>query len=70
MKISNWNCVYCQLGRTVPFINRCQGCIAREEIFAEVRDVLGDPPQKKIDWITFVGSGEPTIHQGLDWMIQ
>jgi len=70
MKTCNWNCVYCQLGRTVPLTNHRLEYIAREKILAEVRWMLESRPPKEIDWITFVGSGEPTLHQDLGWMIR
>ena len=70
MKTCNWNCVYCQLGRTVPLTNQRREYFSREEILAEIQTVLESRPPKEIDWITFVGSGEPTLHQDLGWMIQ
>ena len=36
LKTCNWNCVYCQLGRTVPLTNERKEYFPREEILAEV----------------------------------
>ena len=70
LKTCNWNCVYCQLGRTSPLVNnRCE-YISRTEILAEVRQALSEIPLGNIDWVTFVGSGEPTLHSGLGWLIR
>jgi wyosine [tRNA(Phe)-imidazoG37] synthetase (radical SAM superfamily) len=64
LKTCNWNCVYCQLGRTVPLTNaRTEYCPA-EAVLAEVRKALD--PSAGIDWITFVGSGEPTCTPAWD----
>jgi wyosine [tRNA(Phe)-imidazoG37] synthetase (radical SAM superfamily) len=70
LKTCNWNCVYCQLGRTMPLINERRAYFPREDILAEVKDSLDDHYDGEIDWITFVGSGEPTLHNGLGWLIR
>ncbi|MCA9928677.1 MAG: radical SAM protein [Anaerolineales bacterium] len=70
LKTCNWNCVYCQLGRTVPLTNVRREYIPREDILAEITEALSDQPPDRIDWVTFVGSGEPTLHSGLGWLVQ
>ncbi|MFZ6031180.1 MAG: radical SAM protein [Chloroflexota bacterium] len=70
LKTCNWNCVYCQLGRTRPLQNQRREYIPRQQIFAEVEQVLASQLPGEIDWITFVGSGEPTLHSGLGWLIR
>lgn len=70
LKTCNWNCVYCQLGRTVPLTNQRGEYAPRETILAEVKSALAAHPPDKIDWITFVGSGEPTLHTGMGWLIR
>ena len=37
LKTCNWNCVYCQLGRTIPLTNDRREYFPREEIIAEVK---------------------------------
>ncbi|MGW8318576.1 MAG: radical SAM protein [Candidatus Promineifilaceae bacterium] len=69
-KTCNWNCVYCQLGRSVPMTNERKAYYPREEILADVRQALVDHPGDEIDWITFVGSGEPTLHSDIGWLIR
>ena len=68
-KTCNWNCVYCQLGRTQPMVNVRAEYFPREEILAEIRQSLEAHAPGQIDWITFVGSGEPTLHAGIGWLI-
>jgi wyosine [tRNA(Phe)-imidazoG37] synthetase (radical SAM superfamily) len=70
LKTCNWNCVYCQLGRTMPLTNKRQAFFSRKEILAEIRDSLVAHQDGEIDWITFVGSGEPTLHTGIGWLIR
>jgi wyosine [tRNA(Phe)-imidazoG37] synthetase (radical SAM superfamily) len=44
--------------------------IPRSEILADVERVLSAHQEGDIDWITFVGSGEPTLHLGIGWLIR
>jgi len=70
LKTCNWNCVYCQLGRTKPVINERKDYYPSEEILEEVREALTSHKPGEIDWVTFVGSGEPTLHAGIGWLIR
>jgi wyosine [tRNA(Phe)-imidazoG37] synthetase (radical SAM superfamily) len=69
-KTCNWNCVYCQVGRTSPLQTERREFFPREEILAEVRAVVSAHAPGGIDWITFVGSGETTLYDGLGWLIR
>lgn len=70
LKTCNWNCVYCQLGRSVPLVNQRCDYFLPETILAEVQAALFARPPGTIDWITFVGSGEPTLHARLGLLIR
>lgn len=70
LKTCNWNCVYCQLGRSEPLINQRRAYFPREAILAEVAEALAEHEAGEIDWITFVGSGEPTLHSDIGWLIR
>ncbi len=70
LKTCNWNCVYCQLGRTNPFVTERQTFFKNEDILTQVRETLDAHAPGDIDWITFVGSGETTLHAGLGEMIR
>jgi wyosine [tRNA(Phe)-imidazoG37] synthetase (radical SAM superfamily) len=69
-KTCNWNCVYCQLGRTIPLTNERREYFPRNEILGEVKTALDGHKPGEIDWITFVGSGEPTLHTEIGWLIR
>lgn len=69
LKTCNWNCVYCQLGRTMPVTNERREYYPREEIIGEVCQALVAHGPGEIDWVTFVGSGEPTLHRSIGWLI-
>jgi wyosine [tRNA(Phe)-imidazoG37] synthetase (radical SAM superfamily) len=68
-KTCNWNCVYCQLGRSTPMTNERREYFPPDEIVDEVKAAIESRKRGEIDWITFVGSGEPTLHAGLGRMM-
>jgi wyosine [tRNA(Phe)-imidazoG37] synthetase (radical SAM superfamily) len=70
LKTCNWNCVYCQLGRSRPVVNERKDYFPPDEIVAEVAEALDQHGPERIDWITFVGSGEPLLHASLGRMIR
>ncbi len=70
LKTCNWNCVYCQLGRTVPLTNKRMEYYPGKDILAEIKEALGNHQPGEIDWVTFVGSGEPTLHSDIGWLIR
>jgi wyosine [tRNA(Phe)-imidazoG37] synthetase (radical SAM superfamily) len=69
-KTCNWNCIYCQLGRSRPMTNERWDYIPCDRIIAEVKSALESHRPEEIDWITFVGSGEPLLHAGLGRLIR
>jgi wyosine [tRNA(Phe)-imidazoG37] synthetase (radical SAM superfamily) len=69
LKTCNWNCVYCQLGRTQPVTHTRKDYLPTADILAEVEQARAAHKPGDIDWITFVGSGEPTLHASIGWLI-
>ena len=70
LKTCNWNCIYCQLGRTSPFKTERRYYFKNAEILAQVRQAIDAHQPGEIDWVTFIGSGETTLHAGLGEMIR
>jgi len=70
LKTCNWNCVYCQLGRSVPLTNERREYFPHADILAEVETALSTHSPGEIDWVTFVGSGESTLHSSIGWLIR
>jgi wyosine [tRNA(Phe)-imidazoG37] synthetase (radical SAM superfamily) len=70
LKTCNWNCVYCQLGRTMPLTNERHEYVPAKDILIEAKQALGSRTCGGIDWVTFVGSGEPTLNSDLGWLIR
>ncbi|MFC1661152.1 radical SAM protein [Gemmatimonadota bacterium] len=69
-KTCNWNCVYCQLGRTMPLRSERAEYSNSEDILREAEAALSRSAVGTIDWVTLVGSGETLLHSRVGWMIQ
>lgn len=70
LKTCNWNCVYCQLGRSLPLTNERREYVPVEDILLEAEQTLRSHKNGDIDWVTFVGSGEPTLHSRFGELIR
>jgi wyosine [tRNA(Phe)-imidazoG37] synthetase (radical SAM superfamily) len=70
LKTCNWNCVYCQLGRSQPVVNTRKDYFAPGQIVGEVAEALAAHCTEEIDWVTVTGSGEPLLHASLGWIIR
>ncbi|HHF53275.1 MAG TPA: radical SAM protein [candidate division WOR-3 bacterium] len=68
-KTCNYSCIYCQLGRTDHFINERRDFFSKEEILSEIKQAI-KIHKEDIDYITFVGEGEPTLCKSLGWLIK
>jgi wyosine [tRNA(Phe)-imidazoG37] synthetase (radical SAM superfamily) len=69
LKTCSWNCVYCQLGRSTPVVAERREFHPRDDIMRELEAALDQHGPGDIDWVTFVGSGEPLLHTDIGWMI-
>ncbi len=66
-KTCTFDCVYCQIGRTTNKTVQRKEYVKKDLILSELKGFLdGDA---NIDYITFAGSGEPTLHSGIGEMI-
>lgn len=66
-KTCTLDCVYCQLGRTTNKTVQRKEYVASDNILREIEEVLKQ--EKKIDYITFSGSGEPALNSKIGKMI-
>jgi len=67
-KTCTLNCVYCQLGPTPKSTLERKPYVPAETIIKAVADLLQKNP--RIDFLTFSGSGEPTLNSELGKMIR
>jgi len=60
-KKCTYSCVYCQIGRTFDFRIEREEFYKPEEIEKQVGEVIESLNDKRIDYISFVPDGEPTL---------
>jgi wyosine [tRNA(Phe)-imidazoG37] synthetase (radical SAM superfamily) len=68
-KTCNWNCVYCQLGRTPRLKSEREDFAPLDDILREVDQALDQELKLGMDWLTVVGAGEPALYRRLPDLI-
>ena len=70
-KVCSSNCVYCQYGWTQPGASR-ERLKRAPELLAEIEDAFGRHAAAgtPVDCITLAGNGEPTLHPGLETLVE
>lgn len=70
-KICSYSCVYCQLGRSLSMVIQREEYYDPDELGSEVLRITKTLKQKneKIDYLTIVPDGEPTLDQNLGRLI-
>ncbi|MFY9194334.1 MAG: radical SAM protein [Methanoculleus sp.] len=67
LKTCTFNCVYCECGRTTRLTGERREYVPTGQVIAEVDEYLARAPD--LDYVTFAGSGEPTLHSGIGEII-
>lgn len=67
-KTCSMDCVYCECGRTTALTLKRREYVPADAVIKELAGFLKSKP--KLDYITFSGSGEPTLHSGLAKIIK
>jgi wyosine [tRNA(Phe)-imidazoG37] synthetase (radical SAM superfamily) len=67
-KTCNLNCVYCECGATTRLTNIRDEYVPASEVLDELGDYLKNGP--RLDYVTFGGSGEPTLNSALGTMVR
>ena len=62
-KTCSFNCVYCECGKTTLLTHQRAEYVPTVEVLAELNQFLSTGPD--LDYVTFSGAGEPTLHSGL-----
>lgn len=66
-KVCTYSCIYCQAGKTTEMQNDRRVFYEPEEVFRDVRSRLAraEEESERVDYITFVPDGEPTLDVNL-----
>jgi wyosine [tRNA(Phe)-imidazoG37] synthetase (radical SAM superfamily) len=67
-KTCTYNCIYCQLGATTNLTLERKEWVPFDKVMEEAREKIRSADG--IDYITFSGSGEPTLHSRVGQMIR
>ncbi len=70
-KICSFNCIYCQLGRTTDKTIKREEYFKAQDILEEFKTWIQNNPEDaaKVNYITFSGSGEPTLNSNIGYLI-
>ena len=68
LKTCNYQCIYCQLGKTTNFTNERKNYFPKYDIIEEMKKAIRQN-EGGFDYLTFVGSGEPTLYKDLKKLI-
>lgn len=67
-KICSYDCVYCQLGKTKNKVLLRKEYTPADDVLADIKKALKN--DVRIDFLTFSGSGEPTLHKNIGYLIR
>lgn len=67
-KVCTFDCIYCECGRTAIKTDEIKEWVPADEVIAEVKAYL--EKNSSIDFITITGSGEPTLHSKIGYIIK
>ncbi len=62
-KVCSFNCIYCESGATTHLTAERREYVPTTAVIAQLKQLLDDRPE--IDYLTFSGAGEPTLHSGI-----
>jgi wyosine [tRNA(Phe)-imidazoG37] synthetase (radical SAM superfamily) len=62
-KTCTYNCIYCECGKTTDLTIERKEYVPVQDVLSELDNLLMTHP--KLDFITYSGSGEPTLHTGI-----
>jgi wyosine [tRNA(Phe)-imidazoG37] synthetase (radical SAM superfamily) len=68
-KTCSFDCIYCELGKTICKTIEAVDGVSPEMVLNELKDLLS-PSALTVDFITLSGSGEPTLHPDLGLIIR
>jgi len=67
-KTCSLNCIYCECGRTTNLTIERSEYVPTKTVITELKTFLA--PEPRLDYITFSGAGEPTLHSGIGEIVK
>ncbi|MFO8163295.1 MAG: radical SAM protein [Desulfatiglandales bacterium] len=71
-KVCSYSCVYCQIGKTIRLQSERQAFYETDDLAREIKEKVNEVKKRdaKIDYLTFVPDGEPTLDSNLGRIIE
>jgi len=71
-KVCTYSCIYCQIGKTITFQCERQAFYEPDDLAREVKEKVNELKKRdtKIDYLSFVPDGEPTLDSNLGKIIE
>jgi wyosine [tRNA(Phe)-imidazoG37] synthetase (radical SAM superfamily) len=71
-KVCSYSCVYCQIGKTIRIQSERQAFYEIDDLAREIKEKVNEVKKRdaKIDYLTFVPDGEPTLDSNLGRIIE
>ncbi|MBN2543457.1 radical SAM protein [bacterium] len=66
-KTCTYDCIYCECGKTTDLTEERKEYVPTDDVIKELDHFLSGKPS--LDYVTFSGSGEPTLHSGIGRII-
>ncbi|MGQ9618983.1 MAG: radical SAM protein [Candidatus Aminicenantia bacterium] len=67
-KVCTFDCIFCECGRTKIKTTDIKEWVPAEEVIKELKEYLKN--NNSIDFVTITGSGEPTLHSRIGYIIE
>jgi len=71
-KVCTYSCIYCQIGKTITLQRERQAFYEPDDLAREVKEKVNEVKKRdiKIDYLSFVPDGEPTLDSNLGKIIE
>ena len=72
-KTCSFNCIYCQLGKTINYVSEPENLknyVKADEVLRDLKICLEKIELKSLDVVTFSGCGEPTLNPELEVVVE
>lgn len=68
-KTCTLDCIYCECGKTTRLTVERQRFADPDIILEQIKEAISQDPHESIEYITFAGSGEPTLNKDIGYLI-
>jgi len=70
MKVCSYDCIYCEVGKTTLKTLERREYVSERSVARALERYFGQGEQEALDYVTFSGSGEPTLNSAIGSLIR